>query len=185
MQLKSLIQKRWVLSAEGYTTQVKDELKNEGSIWKRYIEGIIAPKPGIKILEPCCGPGFLSIALSGDGRDITGVDECSAMLEGAKSNAAQNRAFANFIQGDCHRLPYSDESFDLVVARNSLWTLYNPAEAYREWVRILRPGGRLLVFDSAWGAEFHDQELMEKKIKHRIKKRIIPEMMPAMYSFRA
>lgn len=172
MQLKSLIQKRWVLSAEGYTAQVKDELKNEGSIWKRYIEGIVAPEPGISILEPCCGPGFLSIALSGKGRDITGVDECAAMLEGAKANAEKNRSFAKFIQGDCHRLPYPDESFDLVVARNSLWTLYNPAEAYREWVRILRPGGRLLIFDSNWGAEFYDQELMERKIKHRIKNKM-------------
>jgi len=172
MQLKTLIQKRWNLSAEGYTSQVKDELTNEGRIWKRYIDGIIASKPGIRILEPCCGPGFLSIALSEDGRDITGVDECAAMLEGAKANAAQSGAFAKFTQGDCHRLPYPDESFDFVVARNSLWTLYNPAEAYREWVRILRPGGRLLIFDSNWGAEFYDREVMDRKIKHRIKNKM-------------
>ena len=169
MQLKALIQKRWGLSAEEYTAQIKDELKNEALIWKKYIDDIVVPEPGIKILEPCCGPGFLSIALSGKDRDITGVDECPAMLKGARTNATQNRSFARFIQGDCHRLPYPDESFDLVVARDSLWTVYNPAEAYREWVRILRPGGRLLVFDSTWGAEFFDQELMDKKIKHRIK----------------
>lgn len=169
MQLKTLIQKRWILSAGAYTEQVRYELKNEKHIWKKYIDDIVDPQPGIKILEPCCGPGFLSIALSSDERDITGVDECPAMLEGAIANAAQNRSFAKFIQGDCHRLPYPDESFDLVVARDSLWTLYNPAEAYREWVRILRPGGRLLIFDNSWGLEFYNPEIMERKKRHRLK----------------
>lgn len=169
MQLKTLIQKRWLLSAESYTAQIKIELKNERHIWKKYIDDIVAPEPGIKILEPCCGPGFLSIALSDKGRDITGLDECSAMLRGATENAVQNKASAEFVRGDCHRMPYPDESFDLVVARDSLWTLYNPAEAYREWVRVLRPGGRLLIFDSSWGLEFYDPEVMERKKKHRIK----------------
>ena len=164
MQLKTLIQKRWSLSAEGYTAQVKDELRDDRRIWKKYIDNIVSPKPGIKILESCCGPGFLSIALSGKGREITGVDECSAMLKGAKANAKRNKSLSGFIRGDCHRLPFPDESFDLVVAMDSLWTLYNPAEAYREWVRILRRGGRLLIFDSTWGAEFYDQQIMDKKI---------------------
>ena len=50
MQLKTLIQKRWLLSAESYTAQIKIELKNERHIWKKYIDDIVAPEPGIKIL---------------------------------------------------------------------------------------------------------------------------------------
>ena len=47
-------------------------------------------------------------------------------------------------------LPYDDDAFDLAVARNVTWVMQEPETAYAEWLRVLRPGGKLLVFDANW-----------------------------------
>ena len=173
MELKKLIQKRWISSASGYSQIVRKELEGTvGYNWRKYIEKKINPKPKIKILEPCCGPGFLSILLSGEGRKVIGLDECDLMLEKAKNNAEIFGASVKFVKMDCHRLLFPDESFDLVVSRNALWTMYNPGEAYKEWTRVLKPGGRIITFESSWHMEYHNKEVMERKREWRKKNKI-------------
>jgi len=46
-------------------------------------------------------------------------------------------------------LPFAAGSFDVAVSRHLLWTLPHPEAAIDEWVRILRPGGRLVVVEGA------------------------------------
>ena len=41
-------------------------------------------------------------------------------------------------------------SFDVIVTRNLTWNLTDPLRAYRDWMRVLRPGGAMLVFDADW-----------------------------------
>ncbi len=172
MELKKLIQKRWKSSAKGFSEGVREEIKKDQKKWRDYIDKKISPEPGIKILDTCCGPGFLSIIFSGEGRDITAIDECDTMLEEAEKNAAENGVDINFVKGDCHKLDFPDSTFDMVISRNALWTLYNPAEAYREWVRVLKPGGRLIIFESSWCLEYQNKTAMEKKAALRKKYKI-------------
>ena len=131
MELKKLIQKRWISSTKKCSESVRDELKNYRENWKKYIDDKIGLKPGIKILDTCCGPGFMSIILSGEKRKVIGADECDEMLEEARKNAKDFGASVDFINMDCHKLDFPDKSFDMVVSRNSLWTMYNPGEAYK------------------------------------------------------
>jgi ubiquinone/menaquinone biosynthesis C-methylase UbiE len=49
-------------------------------------------------------------------------------------------------------LPFDAAGFDLVISRHVLWTLAHPEAAIDEWIRVLRPGGRLVVIDSQLGA---------------------------------
>ena len=53
---------------------------------------------------------------------------------------------------DAEHLSFSDESFDVVISRNLTWTLPEAAQAYKEWTRVLKPGGLLLNFDANYGA---------------------------------
>ena len=46
---------------------------------------------------------------------------------------------------DSHQLSFDDNTFDLLINRNVTWTLYDPEQAYKEWYRVLKPGGRLLI----------------------------------------
>ena len=169
MELRKLIKMRWDSSAIGYSESVRTEIEREGEKWKEYIKKNINPKPGEKILETCCGPGFLSILLSGEDRKITAVDECEAMLDEARKNAKIFNADIDFMNMDCHKMDFEDKSFDMVISRNSLWTMYNPGEAYKEWVRVLKPGGRLIVFESSWCLEYRRKDVLEKKVAFRMK----------------
>jgi SAM-dependent methyltransferase len=53
-----------------------------------------------------------------------------------------------FEEADAERLPFAASRFDLVVSRHVLWTLPHPDAAIDEWIRVLRPRGRLVVIDS-------------------------------------
>src|SRR5262249_5092445 len=45
-------------------------------------------------------------------------------------------------------LPFAADSFDMTITRHVLWTLSHPEAAIDDWIRVLRPGGRLVVIDS-------------------------------------
>lgn len=169
MDLKKLIQKRWESSAAGFSEGVRRELQEEREQWDHYIQDNVRPEPGIRVLETCCGPGFLSILFSGEGRMVTAADESESMLEEARRNARLFGADVDFVNMDCHKLSFDDNTFDMVISRNSLWTMYNPAEAYKEWARVLKPGGRMIIFESSWCLEYRRRDVMEKKIEFRKK----------------
>jgi SAM-dependent methyltransferase len=73
------------------------------------------------------------------------------------------RATALFRKMDCHALDFPDATFDLIISRNVVWTLYDPTKAYGEWTRVLKPKGSIVVFDAAWNKEFHNQSIMDRK----------------------
>ncbi len=54
-------------------------------------------------------------------------------------------------------LKFANESFDAVISRNLTWNLPHPDKAYREWLRVLKPGGLLLNFDANWYAYLFDE----------------------------
>jgi ubiquinone/menaquinone biosynthesis C-methylase UbiE len=60
---------------------------------------------------------------------------------------------------DCQALTFPDNTFDLALCRNLTWTLADPIRAYREWRRVLKPGGRLLIFDANWNLHYFDEDM--------------------------
>ena len=68
------------------------------------------------------------------------------MLAEARRKAGS--AAIRFEQADAEQLPFAARSYDLVISRHVLWTLPHPEQAIDEWIRVLRPGGRLIVVDS-------------------------------------
>jgi ubiquinone/menaquinone biosynthesis C-methylase UbiE len=72
------------------------------------------------------------------------------MLDCARKNADACNVSVDFRLGDAECLPFADNSFDAVVNRWVLWTVQNPKVALSEWTRVLKPGGRLLIFDGNW-----------------------------------
>ena len=101
----------------------------------------------IEALDVGCGTGILSLELAARGHRVTGIDFAPAMLALAKEKAAAAHADIRFDEGDAENLPLPPLSFDLVVTRHVLWTLPHPEAAIDEWIRVLRPGGRLAVID--------------------------------------
>jgi ubiquinone/menaquinone biosynthesis C-methylase UbiE len=75
------------------------------------------------------------------------------MLVEARHKAAARHLAVRFEEGDAEQLPFAPGSFDLVISRHVLWTLPHPEAAIDEWLRVLRPGGRLAIID---GAQYND-----------------------------
>ncbi len=119
----------------------------ERAAWDRVLD-LFLPRDGARdALDIGCGTGFLSLELAARGHRVTGVDFAPAMLASARRKAAERRAAIRFEEADAEQLPFAAASFDLAVSRHLLWTLPHPEAAIDEWVRVLRPGGRLVVVD--------------------------------------
>ena len=124
-----------------------------GSFVRRVAADVAAVAPdGARVLEVGCGPGHLSIRLARQhGLDVTGVDLDPAMIERARANADRRRdgddRGPSFLVGDVASLAFPDGSFDLVVSTLSMHHWADPRAGLAEIGRVLRAGGRALVWD--------------------------------------
>ena len=84
------------------------------------------------------------------GYNVCGIDLSAGMIKRACGKAAAGGLAVDFAVGDASRPPWADESFDVVVCRHVLWALEDHAAVLREWVRILRPTGRLILIEGRW-----------------------------------
>jgi len=116
--------------------------------WDRVFALAVGGRQGLDALDIGCGTGFLSLELAARGHRVTGIDFAPAMLALAKKKAVEAGAAIRFEEADAENLPFAPASFDLVITRHVLWTLPHPEAAIDEWIRVLRPGGRLAVIDS-------------------------------------
>jgi SAM-dependent methyltransferase len=110
-------------------------------------EALAARLPGSgAILEVGCGTGGLLVAAARVRRTIVGVDIAARWLVAARRRLADHGLAVPLVAASADRLPWPDGSFETVVADSVLEHLDEPARAVREWTRVLRPGGRLLVW---------------------------------------
>ena len=89
---------------------------------------------------------------------MTGIDITENMIHEAKENVKAAGLSADLMTMDCHNLNFPDETFDMIICRNITWTLDDPQKAYKEWLRVLKKGGRLLVSDACWYLHLYDEE---------------------------
>jgi demethylmenaquinone methyltransferase/2-methoxy-6-polyprenyl-1,4-benzoquinol methylase len=105
------------------------------------------------ILDLATGSGDVLFALRqslGEEVRLTGLDFCEPMLVEARKKRTDRRLEekANqFLLGDCLALPFADESFDLVTIAFGLRNLADRSKGLAEMLRVLRPGGRLIVLE--------------------------------------
>jgi ubiquinone/menaquinone biosynthesis C-methylase UbiE len=124
----------------------------ERAAWDRILDLVLAGREQLEALDVGCGTGFLGFELTARGHRVTGVDFAPAMLAEARRKAAERGVAIRFQEADAEALPFTAGSFDLVVSRHLLWTLPHPEAAIVEWIRVLRPRGRLVVVDSQFDA---------------------------------
>jgi demethylmenaquinone methyltransferase/2-methoxy-6-polyprenyl-1,4-benzoquinol methylase len=103
---------------------------------------------GARALDVACGTGDLSLVLdAAGGAQVIGLDFCRPMLEIARRKAADGSRRIPFVEGDALRLPFADESFDVVTIAFGLRNLAGVEDGLQELKRILKPGGRAAVLE--------------------------------------
>jgi ubiquinone/menaquinone biosynthesis C-methylase UbiE len=119
----------------------------ERAAWDRILDLVLTGRGPLDALDAGCGTGFLSFELAARSHRVTGVDFAPAMIAEARRKATAGGFSVRFEEADAEQLPFASGSFDLAISRHLLWTLPHPEAAIDEWIRILRPGGRLVVVD--------------------------------------
>lgn len=118
--------------------------------WRRRAVRELAVPKGARVLDMCCGTGDLTFhLLRGDpSLEVTGVDFCDPMLDGARRRAAQGHvARASFVQGDVMALPFADGSFEGAIMGFSMRNVVDIGATLREARRVLKPGSRFVNLD--------------------------------------
>ncbi|MCL6477344.1 MAG: class I SAM-dependent methyltransferase [Peptococcaceae bacterium] len=119
------------------------------------------------------GPGFFAIILAAMGHQVTAIDCSDQMLAEAGKSLRAAGFTAELLKMDSHALSFADHTFDLLLCRNHTWILQDPRTAYKEWHRVLKPGGRLLIFDANWNLRMHDPEMQKKYEEDQERARVL------------
>ncbi len=122
--------------------------------WRRAAVRAAGELRGRRVLDVACGTGDLSIAFARAGAaEVIGADFTEAMLDIARAKASprgpsKHAAFpVQFEFGDATALSYGDASFDIVSIAFGLRNVSDAERALREFRRVLRPGGRLVILE--------------------------------------
>lgn len=161
-ELTKRVENYWTRRADSFSAIRKNELRDPISLrWLEEMHRYLPPGDPLRILDVGTGTGYFAILLAGVGHTLTGVDLTAAMLAEAEETARQLKLTIDFRHMDAQETSFPDGSFDALVTRNLTWTLPDPAKAYLEWHRLLKPGGVLLNFDADYAQNVRDQNQWE------------------------
>lgn len=114
--------------------------------WRQYSINQISPDEKKNILINGIGSG-LDIPFLPAEHHYVGTDITPAMLKRAEKRAAQSACNINLQIADSMALPFNDQSFDIVLMHLILAVVPDPAKALAEANRVLKPGGKIHIFD--------------------------------------
>lgn len=158
----------WTKRSSDFKEQRREELHSPlAKRWMEEIDKYLPEKEHLRILDVGCGAGFFSILLAKRGHQVTGIDLTPDMILHARELAKEEQADCEFQVMDAENPEYDNDTFDFVISRNLTWTLPDAQKAYKEWMRVLKPGGVLLNFDANYGAvDFTDTSDLPKNHAH-------------------
>ncbi len=168
MTLLDEIQRFWDIDAETYDRSASHHPASplEAAAWLGALEQLLPSAPA-SVLDVGAGTGFLSLQAAALGHWVTAVDLAPGMLERLKAKATDAGLSINVREGDAASPP--DGPFDAVVERHLLWTLPDPLAALAAWRRVA-PTGRLVLFESSWGAGATPVDQLRSRVVERVQR---------------
>ena len=150
-KIKELVAHKWDIASETFDTHIGHGIqsKRERDAWKQCFRQVF-PEENLKILDVGCGTGEISLLFAEMGHEVTGIDISKQMLKVAKTKAEALKADIRFEEGDAENPLYEACSFDIVFNRHLLWTLPAPEKAIKNWKRVLKDSGKVVIIDGVW-----------------------------------
>jgi SAM-dependent methyltransferase len=104
------------------------------------------------------------------GYNVKAIDGSLGMVECAKRNLIADGKKANVFCEDATLLPNDEvNSYDAIISRDVVWTLYNPEKAFKRWKKLLKPGGKIIIYDGNYSREvFNFKTILWKFFAHII-----------------
>ncbi|HRK30418.1 MAG TPA: bifunctional demethylmenaquinone methyltransferase/2-methoxy-6-polyprenyl-1,4-benzoquinol methylase UbiE [Tepidisphaeraceae bacterium] len=157
---RSRVQKMFAAIAPSYDLNNRLHSFWRDQAWRRTAVRLASLKPDDRVVDVACGTGDLALAMHtglwprhgeiGPARgQVIGVDFTFEMLPRAveKSQVAGQPSQVHYINGDATALPLPDACCDVVSIAFGIRNVQEPDKALREFRRILRPGGRVIVLE--------------------------------------
>jgi ArsR family transcriptional regulator len=151
---------------ESFDAHADPRVFTPGRSWAAWARALGHLLPPLDVADIGCGEGYLALEAARFARTVVGIDRSDDVLERGRALAARRRITnVEWKKGDLARLPLRDQSMDLVVLSQSLRHASEPERAVADAVRVLRPGGRVLILDlrthqQTWvRARFGDRQL--------------------------
>ena len=116
-----------------------------GAWYRRWVQQRHGLKRGDRVLDVACGTGLVAVEavrILGTAENITCLDPSAGMLAVARTKLA-----AQFIQGRAEAMPLPDDAFDFLTMGYALRHVSDLETTFREYRRVLKPGGRLLILE--------------------------------------
>ena len=157
-ELEKSVEEYWTKRASDFNTVRLNELRDPISgRWLAEMGRYLPEVRPLRILDVGTGTGYFAILLAQAGHTLTGIDLTPAMLAEAEETASKLGLSIGFTRMDAQATAFPAGSFDALVTRNLSWTLPEPEKAYREWHRLLKPGGLLLNFDADYARNVRNE----------------------------
>jgi arsenite methyltransferase len=106
---------------------------------------------GERVLDLGSGAGtdsLIAAQMVGEGGSVTGIDMTPSMLTKARASAAaMGLSNVEFVEAEAERLPFADESFDVVISNGVIDLIPDKDAVFAELHRVLVPGGRIQIAD--------------------------------------
>lgn len=150
-EVKKIITSSWNEWAAEYDSAYPHTIKSseEEIQWEKALKKF-AGDSGKDILDVGTGTGFVALILAKLGHKVKGVDISEGMMNEARRKAKEKCLDIRFEYADAEKLNDLDNTYDIVINRFMLWTMQYPEKAIEEWVRVLKPGGKLIIIDGEW-----------------------------------
>jgi SAM-dependent methyltransferase len=113
--------------------------------WREALLEAAIGAPGKRVVDMGTGPGSVAQFWAELGLEVTGVDFSTTMLKAAGETFAQRGFNAEFVEADVETPPFAEATFDIVSSRAVLFTLPHPGYTVARWIRLLKPGGLLIL----------------------------------------
>jgi ArsR family transcriptional regulator len=139
----------------------KDRQLVPGRSWAAWARALGQLLPKLRVADLGCGDGYLTIEASRWASRVIAVDRSPAVLARARGLAARRRV-RNVIwkRGELEKVPLRDASVDVALLSQALHHAADPAQALSEAVRIVVPGGRVVILD----LREHDQAWVRERL---------------------
>ena len=132
-------------AATHYDAVVDWGFLRSGSPYRRWTLRQNGLKPGDRLLDVACGTGLVAAEAAkilGGAKTITCLDPSEGML-----SVARTKLDATFVVGRAEKMPFADHAFDFLTMGYALRHVTSLEETFREYRRVLRPGGKLLILE--------------------------------------
>ena len=145
------IRQFWDGYAADYDAEPDHGLRGPGMhrAWRDLLARALPPAPA-RVADLGCGTGSLTEVVASLGHRVWACDSSAAMVALAGAKVARFADRVTVRQADAADPPLRPRSMDAVVARHVVWTMLDPLAALSNWLRIVRPGGHLVLIEGRW-----------------------------------